>query len=219
MGLTIIRLFASGLEALVFARWNLKESGKNIAQYYWMVFHTMAALQLVLAVFRFIQGMQFEHAFAFIVFAGLAYVLMFYVPPYRTWLTVSLHMFEQIRLNRLEEGTPRLVQLMRWRTATAGAGFVALIALFVFRAFFWIGDYFDPLLKWLYQSVNLLYWGLAGIGAALCCVSIFNGSQLLIASHRQRSDRKRMEKELGQRLSKEEYLRRLAAEREKQSQK
>lgn len=212
VGLGLIRFVAFALEALVFARWNLKEEGKTVALYYWMVFHTMAALQLVLVIFRFIGGKALNDIFSYIVFAGLAYVLMFYVPPYRSKAGLSLQMFEQMRTKQPYIGTQRLVILMNWRLMTATAGLVALCVLLIFRAFFWIGDFFDPLLQWLYFSVNWLYWGIAGISSVLCCISIFFGTQLLIANSRQRSSRKAMEREVGHKLTDEEYMRRTMAE-------
>ncbi len=215
VSLGLIRLLAVGLEAIIFARWHLKESGKNLARYYWMAFHSLAAWLMVLTIFRFVPGQPFGTISSYITFAALIYMLMFFVPPYRSKIGLGFTMIQEIEAKKPQEATLRLIQLMNGRVVTALCGIVAFFLLLLFRYFIVINDYFFPVLTWLTTSVSWLYWTISGITAVLCCISTFFAVQLLFAGNRQKMSRKKMEEDLGRKLTQEDFLYRYVDEQNK----
>jgi hypothetical protein len=204
LGLT--RFLASGLEGLFFARWTLKESGRLVALYYWMAFHSIAAFLMVMVVFRFMQGQTLNTTLSLITFALVAYGTLFIVPPYRTKLAMGFRMLGEIKEKKEQESTKQMVKLMHLRTIAAWYGYAAFVAILLFRFIIKIKDIFNPWLTWLFVNYAWLYWGIAAVTGLFCLVSAFFGVQILYAQNKQRFSRRRMEMKLGRRLTQEEFM-------------
>ncbi len=213
----LVRLLASGLEALIFARWHLKETGKKMAIYYWMIFHTIAAWLGVLIIYKFLPGQTFSMGLSLITFAVLIYALMFIIPPYRSKMGLGYQLLGEIEEKKPQQSTQRLIELMQMRVNASYGGVGAIIAFLVFRHFVNVSDIFVVFVTWLNTSVNFLYWAIAGITAVMCCISAFFAVQILYASNKQRAARRRMQAKLGRRLTDEEFVYLFADEQKKRN--
>ena len=202
----VARFTGVALEALVFARWTLRESGKKFTAYYWMFFHAIAAYMVMQVLFRnCIEYYSLMNVVSFSVFAVGVYVLMFIMPPYRSKIAMGFQMIEELQAKKQDPSTMRLISFMQVRVSAGFGGLAVLIVLLFFRLFVPMTDFTQIGLDWLYTTATWLYWGIAAISAFLCVVSLIFGVQLMIASSKQRAARKELEKKMGRKLPYDEF--------------